>query len=160
MVRNTLETLKSAPIISHLLHFKISRSRNLVCNPLVSQEDIEDILVRMVNSTGESKMGELKNKLFKGLTEHDILTWEEEKMRYQRKMGRKVTDLEFLRYLMMKASRPVIKTKDGVSTGFLTGQGPIYEKGDTLLERYRSHSPSESEDSVIRKPQVRTVDEK
>ncbi|MFW9795356.1 MAG: hypothetical protein ACFFEE_13700 [Candidatus Thorarchaeota archaeon] len=73
-------------------------------------------------------MGELKNKLFKGLTEHDILTWEEEKMRYQRIMGRKVTDLEFLRYLLMKASRPVIKTKDGVSTGFLTGHGPIYEK--------------------------------
>ena len=53
-------------------------------------------------------------------------------------MGRKVTDLEFLRYLMMKASRPVIKTKDGVSTGFLTGQGPIHEKSDTLLDRYRS----------------------
>ncbi|MFW9788989.1 MAG: hypothetical protein ACFFE2_04815 [Candidatus Thorarchaeota archaeon] len=83
-------------------------------------------------------MGELKNKLFKGLTEHDILTWEEEKMRYQRKMGRKVTDLEFLRYLLMKASRPVIKTKDGVSTGFLTGKGPIHEKEDTLLERYRA----------------------
>ena len=85
-------------------------------------------------------MGELKNKLFKGLTEHDILTWEEEKMRYQRKMGRKVTDLEFLRYLlMMSTPRRGVKTKDGVSTGFLTGQGPIHEKGDTLLERYRSH---------------------
>lgn len=84
-------------------------------------------------------MGELKNKLFKGLTEHDILTWEEGKMRYQRKMGRKVTDLEFLRFLlMMNTSRSAIKTKDGVSTGFLTGQRPIHEKGDTLLERYRS----------------------
>lgn len=38
-----------------------------------------------------------KNKLFKGLTEHDILVWEEEKMRHQRRMGRKVTDVEFLR---------------------------------------------------------------
>ncbi|MFX1580395.1 MAG: hypothetical protein ACFFBJ_12150 [Promethearchaeota archaeon] len=96
-------------------------------------------------------MGELKNKLFKGLTEHDILTWEEEKMRYQRKMGRKVTDLEFLRYLLMKASRPVIKTKEGVSTGFLTGQGPIYEKEDTLRERYRSHGSMNPEDIVDRK---------
>lgn len=96
-------------------------------------------------------MGELKNKLFKGLTEHDILTWEEEKMRYQRKMGRKVTDLEFLRYLMMKASRPVIKTKDGVSTGFLTGQGPIYEKGDTLLDRYRSTGSMNPEGLMERK---------
>ncbi|MHA2236087.1 MAG: hypothetical protein ACXABH_12205 [Candidatus Thorarchaeota archaeon] len=86
-------------------------------------------------------MNKLKNKLFKGLTEHDILTWEEEKMRYQRNMGRKVTDLEFLRYLMMKASRPVIKTKEGVSTGFLTGQGPIYEKGETLLTKYRNQAP-------------------
>jgi len=102
-------------------------------------------------------MGELKNKLFKGLTEHDILTWEEEKMRYQRKMGRKVTDLEFLRYLMMKASRPVIKTKDGVSTGFLTGQGPIYEKSDTLIERYRSQEPTDSEVSSTRKPNTHTV---
>jgi len=82
---------------------------------------------------------QLKNKLFKGLTEHDVLTWEEEKMRYQRKMGRKVTDLEFLRYLLMKATRPVITSKDGVATGFLTGQGPIYEKGETLLSKYRSH---------------------
>ncbi|MFX1560796.1 MAG: hypothetical protein ACFFBL_09425 [Promethearchaeota archaeon] len=82
----------------------------------------------------------LKNKLFKGLTEHDILTWEDEKMRYQRKMGRKVTDLEFLRYLlMMNTSRRAIKTKEGVSTGFLSGQEPVREKGDTLLERYRSH---------------------
>jgi hypothetical protein len=96
-------------------------------------------------------MGELKNKLLKGLTEHDILTWEEEKMRYQRKMGRKVTDLEFLRYLLMKASRPVIKTKEGVSTGFLTGQGPIYEKEDTLLERYRSHGSMNPEDIVDQK---------
>jgi hypothetical protein len=80
---------------------------------------------------------QLKNKLFKGLTEHDVLTWEEEKMRYQRKMGRKVTDLEFLRYLLMKATRPVITSKDGVATGFLTGQGPIYEKGEPLLSKYR-----------------------
>ncbi|MFW9848389.1 MAG: hypothetical protein ACFFF4_04570 [Candidatus Thorarchaeota archaeon] len=80
----------------------------------------------------------LKNKLFKGLTEHDILTWEEEKMRYQRRMGKKVTDLAFLRHLLMHASRPVITTKDGVSSGFITGRGPIYEKGDTLLERYRA----------------------
>ena len=100
-------------------------------------------------------MGELKNKLFKGLTEHDILTWEEEKMRYQRKMGRKVTDLEFLRFLMMKASRPVIKTKDGVSSGFLTGQGPIYEKGDTLLERYRSHGSMNPASQTERKPTQR-----
>jgi hypothetical protein len=85
-------------------------------------------------------MTKLKNKLFKGLTEHDILTWEEEKMRYQRKMGRKVTDLEFLRFLMMKASRPVIKTKEGVSSGFLTGQGPIYEKGDSRLDEVRSQA--------------------
>ncbi|NHI88536.1 MAG: hypothetical protein EAX87_03375 [Candidatus Thorarchaeota archaeon] len=83
-------------------------------------------------------MGELKNKLLKGLTEHDILTWEEEKMRYQRKMGRKVTDLEFLRFLLMMATRPVITNKDGVKTGFLTGRGPIYEKSDTLLEKYRT----------------------
>ncbi len=89
-------------------------------------------------------MAQLKNKLFKGLTEHDILTWEEEKMRYQRKQGKKVTDLEFLRYLMMKASRPTISGKEGVSSGFLTGQGVIYEKGDTLLERYRSCSPTKT----------------
>ena len=87
-----------------------------------------------------TKSGQLKNKLFKGLTEHDVLTWEEEKMRYQRKMGRKVTDLEFLRYLMMKSSRPVITTKEGVSSGFLTGQGAIYEKGETILEKYRSQA--------------------
>ncbi|MCK5150207.1 MAG: hypothetical protein KAQ65_00140 [Candidatus Thorarchaeota archaeon] len=89
----------------------------------------------------------LKNKLFKGLTEHDILTWEEEKMRFQRRMGKKVTDLSFLRHLLMAASRPVITTKDGVSSSFITGQGPLYEKGDTLLERYRSktrQTPSES----------------
>ena len=97
-------------------------------------------------------MGELKNKLLKGLTEHDILTWEEEKMRYQRKMGRKVTDLEFLRYLLMKASRPVIQTKDGVSSGFLTGQGPIYEKGDTLIERYRSQGSMNPAGLMERKP--------
>jgi hypothetical protein len=91
-----------------------------------------------------AKSEQLKNKLFKGLTEHDVLTWEEEKMRYQRKMGRKVTDLEFLRYLMMKSSRPVITSKEGVSSGFLTGQGAIYEKGDTLLERYRSQATGRS----------------
>ena len=89
-----------------------------------------------------TKDAKLKNKLFKGLTEHDILTWEEEKMRYQRKMVRKVTDLEFLRYLMMKASRPVITKKEGVASGFLTGQGAIYEKGETLLERYRTQAKS------------------
>jgi hypothetical protein len=84
-------------------------------------------------------MGELKNKLLKGLTEYDILTWEEEKMRYQRKMGRKVTDLEFLRFLLMMATRPVITSKDGVKTGFLAGRGPIYEKGDAPMEKYRGH---------------------
>jgi hypothetical protein len=84
--------------------------------------------------------GHLKNKLLKGLTEHDILTWEEEKMRYQRKLGRKVTDLEFLRYLLMKATRPVISGKDGISSGFLTGQGPIYDKGETLYSKYRTQS--------------------
>ena len=81
----------------------------------------------------------LKNKLFKGLTEHDILCWEEEKMRHQRKVGHKITDLDFLRHLMMAASRPVISGKDGVSTGFITGTGPVYDKNDTLLERYRTH---------------------
>ena len=80
----------------------------------------------------------LKNKLFKGLTEHDILTWEEEKMRYQRKMGRKVTDLEFLRYLLMKGTRPVISSKDGVSGGYHSGQTPIYEKAETILDKYRT----------------------
>jgi hypothetical protein len=84
--------------------------------------------------------GQLKNKLLKGLTEHDILTWEEEKMRYQRKLGRKVTDLEFLRYLLMKATRPVISGKEGISSGFLTGQGPIYDKGETQLSKYRTQS--------------------
>jgi len=79
-----------------------------------------------------------KNKLFKGLTEHDVLTWEEEKMRYQRKVGNKVTDLEFLRHLLMVASRPVISNKEGVKSGYITGQGPIYEKGDTLLAQYRN----------------------
>lgn len=78
----------------------------------------------------------LKNKLFKGLTEHDILTWEEEKVRYQRRMGQKVTDLQFLRHLLMVASRPVISAKDGVASGFLTGQGPIYEKADVPLDKY------------------------
>ncbi|MFW9962912.1 MAG: hypothetical protein ACFFCX_05085 [Candidatus Sifarchaeia archaeon] len=100
-------------------------------------------------------MGELKNKLLKGLTEHDILTWEEEKMRYQRKMGRKVTDLEFLRYLLMKATRPVIQSKDGVSTGFLTGQGPIYEKAEKHIDRYRSLNPNDSVTKVVRRLETR-----
>jgi hypothetical protein len=86
------------------------------------------------------KSERLKNKLFKGLTEHDVLTWEEEKMRYQRRLGRKATDLEFLRYLLMAASRPVVSYKDGTQSSYLTGQGPIYEKAETLLSRYRSHS--------------------
>lgn len=81
----------------------------------------------------------LKNKLFKGLTEHDILVWEEEKMRYQRRVGKKVTDLQFLRYLLMAASRPVISQKEGVTSGLLLGTGPVYEKADTLLEKYRTH---------------------
>jgi len=98
------------------------------------------------------KSSQLKNKLFKGLTEHDVLTWEEEKMRYQRKMGRKVTDLEFLRYLMMRSSRPVITTKEGVSTGFLTGQGAIYEKGETLLERYRTQASGGTPSSKLTEP--------
>ncbi|MGY5876259.1 MAG: hypothetical protein RTU30_10980 [Candidatus Thorarchaeota archaeon] len=80
-----------------------------------------------------------KNKLFKGLTEHDILSWEEEKMRLQRRRGRKITDVEFLRHLLMSTSRPVISGKDGVSTGFLSGSGAIYDKGDTLLGKFRSH---------------------
>ena len=102
-----------------------------------------------------TKDEKLKNKLFKGLTEHDILTWEEEKMRYQRKMGRKVTDLEFLRNLMMKASRPVITKKEGVASGFLTGQGAIYEKGETLLERYRSQPKrADSPAETTRKPKT------
>ena len=110
-----------------------------------------------------TKQGQLKNKLFKGLTEHDVLTWEEEKMRYQRKMGRKVTDLEFLRYLMMKSSRPVITTKEGVSSGFLTGQGALYEKGETLLERYRSQatggvSATESTPRQKSSPEKRLLD--
>ena len=107
-------------------------------------------------------MPQLKNKLFKGLTEHDVLTWEEEKMRYQRKMGRKVTDLEFLRYLMMKATRPVITTKEGVSSGFLTGQGAIYEKGETILERYRSQARGEPAPEITPRqkptPQKRLLD--
>ncbi|MHA1958943.1 MAG: hypothetical protein ACW99U_01850 [Candidatus Thorarchaeota archaeon] len=78
----------------------------------------------------------LKNKLFKGLTDQDVLIWEEEKMRYQRKVGQKVTDLQFLRHLLMVASRPVISQKEGV----LPGHGPIYERSDTLLEKYRSQS--------------------
>ena len=98
-------------------------------------------------------MGELKNKLFKGLTDRDILAWEDGKMRYQRKMGRKVTDLEFLRFLlMMNTSQRPIKTKDGVSTGFLSSQGPVYERGETLLDRYRSHGSMNPEGLVERKP--------
>ncbi|TFG31999.1 hypothetical protein EU527_11120 [Candidatus Thorarchaeota archaeon] len=91
-----------------------------------------------------SEEGQLKNKLFKGLTEHDILTWEEEKMRYQRKMGRKVTDLEFLRYLLMKGSRPIISSKDGVAGGYSSGQTPIYEKAETILEKYRTQGKDNS----------------
>lgn len=87
-----------------------------------------------------AKQQQLKNKLLKGLTERDILTWEEEKMRYQRKLGRKATDLEFLRFLLMRATRPVISAKDGVSSGFLTGQGPIYEREDTVLNKHHEHS--------------------
>jgi hypothetical protein len=86
-----------------------------------------------------------KNKLLKGLTDRDVLMWEEEKMRYQRKRGQKVTDLMFLRYLLMVASRPIVSSKDGVSGGFLSGSGPVYEKGDTLLAKFRSQSrPTES----------------
>ncbi len=86
-----------------------------------------------------------KNKLLKGLTDHDILAWEEEKTRYSRKMGRKVTDLEFLRYLLMKSSRPVISAQDGVTSGFLTGHGPVYEKSpETILSRYRSQFKASS----------------
>lgn len=55
-------------------------------------------------------------------------------------MGQKVTDLQFLRHLLMVGSRPVISNKDGVSGGYLAGQGPIYEKADTLLEKYRHRS--------------------
>lgn len=79
-----------------------------------------------------------KNKLFKGLTERDILIWEEEKMRHQRRIGHKVTDLHFLRHLLMVSSRPVISKKEGVVSGTLSSQGPIYEKTGTLLEKYRS----------------------
>ena len=81
-----------------------------------------------------------KNKLLKGLTDRDVLMWEEEKMRYQRKRGQKVTDLMFLRYLLMVASRPVVSSKDGVAGGFLSGSGPVFEKGDTLLAKFRSQS--------------------
>lgn len=72
-----------------------------------------------------------KNKLLKGLTDHDVLAWEEEKMRYQRRVGEKVTDLRFLRYLLVRASRPVISSKEGVASGFLTGHGPLYDKRET-----------------------------
>ncbi|RDE12184.1 MAG: hypothetical protein C4K47_08680 [Candidatus Thorarchaeota archaeon] len=83
-----------------------------------------------------------KNKLFKGLTDHDILVWEEEKMRHQRKVGKKITDIEFLRYLLMAASRPVISAKEGVSSGLILGQGPIYEKADAFLERVQTKAAS------------------
>ncbi|TFG29868.1 hypothetical protein EU527_15215 [Candidatus Thorarchaeota archaeon] len=97
----------------------------------------------------------LKNKLFKGLTEHDILTWEEEKMRYQRKMGRKVTDLDFLRYLLMRGTRPIISSKDGVAGGYLTGQNPVYEKAETILEKYRTRE-KESPRAVQDRESART----
>jgi hypothetical protein len=84
----------------------------------------------------------VKNKLFKGLTPQDILVWEEEKVRFQRRVGRKVTDLDFLRYLLMQSSRPVISSKEGVVSRSIMGQGPVYEKGDALLERYRSRTDS------------------
>ncbi len=84
-----------------------------------------------------------KNKLFKGLTEYDVLCWEEEKMRHQRKVGHKITDLDFLRHLLMTTSRPVISSKEGVSSGYIAGSSPIYDKTDTLLERYRSQRLSE-----------------
>jgi hypothetical protein len=85
-----------------------------------------------------------KNKLFKGLTDHDILVWEEEKMRHQRKVGKKITDIEFLRYLLMAASRPVISAKEGVSSAFIVGNGPIYEKADAFIERIQSKVVSQS----------------
>jgi hypothetical protein len=85
-----------------------------------------------------------KNKLFKGLTDHDILVWEEEKMRHQRKVGKKITDIEFLRYLLMAASRPVISAKEGVSSGLIVGNGPIYEKADAFLDRIQSKTVSQS----------------
>ncbi len=77
-------------------------------------------------------------------------------MRYQRKMGKKVTDLEFLRYLLMRATRPVISAKDGVATGFLTGQGPIYDKGETLLNRYRSRPPEGEGTPALTEPSQRS----
>lgn len=85
-----------------------------------------------------------KNKLFKGLTDHDILVWEEEKMRHQRKVGKKITDIDFLRYLLMAASRPVISAKEGVASGFLVGQGPIYGKAEAFLERVQLKVSPES----------------
>lgn len=89
----------------------------------------------------------LKNKLLKGLTQQDVLVWEEEKMRFQRRMGRKVTDLDFLRFLLMQASRPVISAKEGVTSAAIMGQGPVYEKTDGLLERYRSRVEAVLDDS-------------
>ena len=94
----------------------------------------------------------LKNKLLKGLTEHVILAWEEEKTRYARKLGHKVTDLEFLRYLLIRASRPVITSKDGVTSSFLTGHGPVYEtkttNPETILAKYRSQMRENPEEIV------------
>ncbi len=83
-----------------------------------------------------------KNKLLKGLTEHDVLAWEEEKMRYQRRVGEKVTDLQFLRYLLVRASRPVISSKEGVASGFLTGHGPLYDKRDNITDAVNADEPS------------------
>jgi hypothetical protein len=37
-----------------------------------------------------------------------------------------------------------------VATGFLTGQGPIYDKSETLLDRYRNHSYEEEGTSAIK----------
>jgi hypothetical protein len=69
-------------------------------------------------------------------------------------MGRKVTDLEFLRYLLMKSSRPVITTKDGVTSSFLTGHGPVYERKakdpETVLAKYRSEMREEPEHLAAR----------
>ncbi len=95
----------------------------------------------MVTMTGTMRGQDrgTKTKLFKGLTQHDILTWEEEKMRYQRRVGHKVTDLQFLRYLLMAATRPVVTHKEGVTDARPLGVGPIYDKADTLLEKYRAH---------------------
>ncbi len=111
-------------------------------------------MLRMVNKFTIRLVREMtvkgsKNKLFKGLTEHDILTWEEEKSRYQRKVGSKVTDIDFLRHLLMVASRPNISSKEGVASGYITGSGPIYEKGDTLLQRFRTERTQSENQSRV-----------